>query len=578
MLWDGAFLSDEYAFSHLLSNPAPSLAAAEINRYLDTVATGQTPKDLSGVFGAARISDDGSFIIAPDPLSQYAFFQLDRGGHRIFSNSLHLIEKACHLLGLPMKRDFASNAFEAAFGMGGWVKTGLESVEKLPPGYAAICDGRQLDLKRFSSPWKQDTGDYLDHAQAAATGLMNRAKSLANTLPDKGIVLDLSGGKDTRVVLGSFLGASVKNFHVFPGGSHDGTDRHIAYQLINHLGLKRSTFPSNVGPDEVIDPISAAARAAYRSMGSSNLYHASLGTERINNMVQVRGGCAEGRTKSFLLTPSQRQQMKMLAYLDATEGNTGWISRIQKRVGNHFASFATCYIAQLMRRGCYAHGLFTPDFLQNAVSAFRYQIEWLLNEGIGETDLRDAHYIYDRGWRHAGFTVQVMNDCRPTFEPLNDVRLIAAQSKLSSGDRDQAKLSFDLLTRFDTPGLTELPFADTDWPNQLLSSAQKAVRADLANTSAQPIEPELILARRGKSNDINNIGRLAFMAAVQDHFLELASGIEASSEVWHMLNRESLLEAIRVGNFTEQKFAALGSRLYHGLVWVTGQEERTILE
>ncbi|MBO6504281.1 MAG: hypothetical protein JJ850_11705 [Kordiimonadaceae bacterium] len=578
VFWDGAFISDDGAHNHLLDNSSPTAAAVAISSYLDGVSAGETPIHLSGVFGAARIDEDGSFMLSPDPLSQYAFFRLERSGHTLISNSLHLIEKAAARLGFACERDFTSNAFEAAFGVGGWTKTGLAGVEKLPTGYAVVGDGKQARLKRFSMPWKNQYGTYEASMRAAASGLMKRANSLAQTLPDRGLAIDLSGGKDTRLVLGSFLGAKARNFHVFTGGPEGGPDRGVANRLINHFDLKRSGFLSNVGPGEIIDPIAATARAAFRSMGSSNLFHTGLGVERLSNVAQVRGGCAEARTKSFFPSTKPHQQKKMQSYHRSLAASEGWSLRLKQLLRAASTTFTAQFAAQLISRSRFTHQLFTDEFLHQAARAFEHQIDWLLAQDISEANVKDAYYLADRGWRHSGFTVQVINDSRPTFEPLNDVRLVSAQAALSVDDRDRARLTYDIMTQFGVPGLIEVPFAASDWPVELMSDPQKLVRAELSKMTAQPVNAEALTRPQGDIRGIHNLGRQAYMEAVQYHFLELAGDLERSSSVWSILDRDELLAAIQSGEFATTKFALVGSRLYYGLVWITGQEERTVLD
>ncbi len=578
LFWDGAFISDTHAFSHLLHEGQPNHVAAQIDRYLDGVAAGQAPDHFSGIFGAARVAKDGAFIIAPDPLSQYAFFRLERDGHTLISNSLHLIEKACTLLGIVCSRDFTSNAFEAAFGVGGWTKTGLEGVEKLPLGYGVICDGTRVTMRRFSRPWNGDSSYYEDKMQAAAVGLMKRAESLSNALAGKGLVLDLSGGKDTRVVLGSFIGAGAKNFQVFTGGPATGPDRAIAYRLINKLGLHRASFLSNVGPDEIIDPTNAMARAVYRSMGSSNLYHTALGTERLHGVAQVRGGCAEARTKSFFTNQEAKKRRRMLAYHQKVTGVSWWQQQWNRFVRFGKPGLPQEFAAQLLSRGKPSHRFFTEDFLIHAASAFSDQIIWLKEQGVGDCNLMDAHYIADRGWRHGGFTVQVMNDSGPTFEPLNDIRLVAAQNALQTQDKEQARLAFDLLRQFGETGLLEMPFAETNWPIQWLNNAQKERRAELGNVPSTPVDAEALTPRRGTIEGIHNLGRSPYMKHVQAHFLELAGDTDISSSVWQFLDRENLLQTVKSGGFAGDRYAIVGSRLYYGLIWMNKQEERAVLD
>lgn len=576
VLWDGAPIDTDTAFSPLL--PVPD-AARRMKQYLDAVVADTLQNAPSGVYGAAVIRADGTCVIATDPLSQYAFFYLSTGDIHLFSNSLHLIERACELLNIAVKRDFASNAFEAAFGAGGWSRTGLKGVQKIPPNhYMAYKDGTvqfaPLNTGVFCG--HHHARDYRDRTQGAATRLKNNAQALSAALPEQGLVLDLSGGKDTRLILGSFLASGAYPFHVFVGGAAGGADREAANRLTHHFNLDSVQYLSNLAPDEDISAVEAARRAAYRTMGTSNLYQTVIGRQQITGVAQVRGGTSEGRTRSFFTRPKPRKLRSIRRYRDRM-ANGGNDPSFLKRMAHRLVSTEAAdrqLAALLVSRYRQAHFLFTDAFLADAYHSITANIEWLQNHGVAMENLADTYYIFDRGWRHAGFPVQVMNDARPVFEPLNNSALLAAQFCLNEKDRQEARLAFDVFEAFGVRDLVEVPFESSDWPATYLPPERLARRAELLAAPVQQKPRRSLMGTSGRAKTIYGGGAAQYMQEVQPYMLNLVSGLPPTNQCWDYMRRDTVIEAIRQGAFATHSLGAIGARLLSAFIWISHEEVR----
>lgn len=581
LLWDGAPISDEGAFSPLFNS---AKANAPLERYLQTLESGKVSTQLSGIFGTARFSAGGDGLLAPDPLSQYAFFLAKVGGQTLVSNSLHLIERAGTLLGQPFRRAFASNAYEAAFGIGGWTHTGLEGVEKILPDHYLVFSNGTVTQRRFPSSLfasKFEPGTYTEKYTKAKQSLLQRMAGISRSFPDEGMVLDLSGGQDTRLLLGTLLANKSKNFHVFAGGGSDSRDRHVANMLINHFGLKSGAYLSNLGSEEALSAFESGARATYRSMGTSSLFHSTLGKQQLVDVAQVRGGSAEGRTKAFFRQTSWKKSTRQRRYVRQLRGSRpllGNFDDIFQRIVSGDKNRLQSLLALVMARGKRHHDLFTSEFLHEASLFIENNMEWMLNAGVHSANLADAFYMFDRGWRHCGLPSQIMNDARPTFEPLNDVQLASAQFSLEQADRDRARLSRDLMQSFDVDGLLEFPFADTNWPEAHFTDDQHKKRAALADVSSTPIPAEKLIAPTGKADGVHARGAKAYMQAVMPSMRAIASDLPTHHVCWDYLKRDHFLESLANGRLEQPQTAGTGARLFSSLLWITGQEERVAIE
>ncbi|NVJ99726.1 MAG: hypothetical protein HWE25_16365 [Alphaproteobacteria bacterium] len=578
VFWDGAAIDRDIAFSGI----DPVVDAPErVCRYLHGLLDGQAPNNLTGIFGGALIGADGSVVAAPDPVSQYALFYWQAGDRTIVANCLHLIEAVLRQEGNRASRDFASNAYEFAFGAGAWTRTGLAGVHKVPPHHFVLISGGKLQLNPMPGNLfaPVDQADYSSLLSAAAGRLKEAASALSARYPGKGLLLDLSGGKDTRLVLGSFLASGNRQFQVFLGGAPDGEDRKIATRLVRHFGLTQGEYLSNLG-GEKLSPIDTARRSAYRFEGTSSLFQAVPGRERLSGVAQVRGGSSEAKTRSFYRLDDAWRPRGLLGgaggFLSAlAKGKPLATERLLADVTGKLETPAQVLPFLLSARGGRVHRFMTRSFLKGAYDSFAGNMAELSALGIPDANLADAYYIHDRGWRHCGFATQVMNGFRPVFEPLNDPCLLAAQMSLGTVGRDNARVARDLFAAFDVPDLLEMPFEGADWPGEL-SGQLLARREELSRISSEPIEPDagLFPDGGGQADSIYSMGGEAYMKAVQPYMLALAGDLPISSSVWDYMQRDRLLEAIEEGTFAQPRFAHDGVRLLHALIWMQGDEAR----
>ena len=577
ILWDGAPIDQNIAFSSLM--PAPD-AAQRFAEYIEAVSSGRAQKRFAGVFGCAQISADGTCVITTDPLSQYSFFFLSHGNQHLFSNSLHLVEKACKLLNIPASRDFASSAYEAAFGVGGWTRTGLTGVNKIPPNHYMIYAHGKINFEQFKpSPFfaRPNSLQYKQKIHVAAESLKNRARALSQSLPEQGLVLDLSGGKDTRLILGAQMATENSNFHVFLGGSKEGADQKAASRLVEHYNLDSVSFLSTLGPDEEISAIEAARRAAYRFMGTSNHYQADLGNMRLTGVAQVRGGSSEARTRSFFQLPHGKRRRKVSSYSRHLRKNAspfGFLKDVFDFSTNSENHRKKSLVATLLARGRPKHHLFKNEFLQDAYQSIFENIEWLSDNNVAHENLADAYYIFDRGWRHCGFPVQVMNDSKTVFEPLNDIAVLEAHFALNEHERKSARVAYDLFESFKVNDLLELPFEGSLWPENRFSASQRLRRQELSRISTEKKPPRAIVAEAGRIENRQTLGAVNYMQAVQPYMLDVVSSLPTHHSCWDYLHRERFIRHISSCALATDNLAGFGIQLLHAFIWLANEECR----
>lgn len=577
VLWDGAPIVGEIAFSPLIP-----IADAEqkMRDYLAALKNGCEPNQYSGVFGCALVAANGDCTLACDPLSQYGIFYISNGHSFLFSNSLHLLERACTLLKVNVSRDFTSNAFEIAFGLGGWDRTGLSGVRKIPANHYVQHDRMGTRFVAFDGPLtssQHEKKPYQERLGDAVISMQRSARALSNALPDQGLVLDLSGGKDTRVVLGATLSEKVANFHVFMGGAPDGPDHTAASRVAHYYGLDSVFYPSNVAWGDDISAIDCARRAAYRFMGTANQYQSELGRDRLAAVARVRGGCSSSRIRSFFPAFSKKRRHKLLKRASQLS-DTSWMQKCWTQILSRVEGLpGQTMAAGVVVNGGKARSLFSTAFMEKAYSDIVQHAEWMLNAGVKKRDLSEAYYMFDRSWRHAGFATQVMNDGCTTFEPLNNIWLVKAHLGLSPEARQSMTVAYDLMNAFQIEGLLELPFANGTWPDQFFSGAEREKHEALKQAARATMPPRPITSRRGRAQSIHVCGGPNYMSLVQPYMLELVSSISQNHHCWDFLHRKELLDSLISGVFTAPNMVQTGVRLLHAFIWMMGEESRVPL-
>ncbi|PCI64737.1 MAG: hypothetical protein COB37_00125 [Kordiimonadales bacterium] len=578
VFWDGAVIDRDVAFSSLL--PVPG-AASRLEQYVRSIEKGDIPKNLVGVFGCAVFSEAGAFTIAPDPLSQYAFFCFKDSSRQYFTNCLQLLEKARAVEGRPLVRSFASSAFETVFGLGGLTRTGFSDVYKLLPNHFIRCRRGQVDFVPFPSSvffGGVSKADYSEKLKEAAEQQRTSARAMRASHADEDLVFDLSGGKDTRLLLGAQLATKAKAVQVFLGGPKGGLDQQAASRLVQHFGLDSVQYSSNVGGED-IGPVDVARRSAYRFQGTSNLHQTYPGSCQLNNVARVRGTSSEARTRSFFSHQRVMEQKSLLghfrAYLKGARKNPelAW-SKLKLGLQNSKRTPQYLLPAMLVSRGGRLHRFFHKSFLNDAYSSISDDVNWLSAQGVAPENLADTYYIFDRGWRICGFPAQVMNSYKTIYEPFNDLTLLEAQFALAADDRDNARVALDLFRDYAVVDLLEMPFDQGSWPGDHLSVGQAKQRAALTKISTEKTDPGPAANSSNVAHSVYYLGGPAYMKGTQRYMLEIASGLPQHHHCWDYLRRDEIITAIETGLFLTPKFSQDGLRLLHSFIWLAGDECR----
>jgi hypothetical protein len=214
--------------------------------YLDRA--GAWLEGLDGRYVAIRYDDStGLLELAPDALGAYPLYRGRAGGTEWISNNALLVRDAVGG-GEPSLSAIAAmlSGGRSFTGQSGW-----QGVERVPRGFrcelrasGADTETQQLPVQRLAAL----AGGGYDAARTAR--LLRAATAALADWPGRPVLLQLSGGRDSRLLLAAGAGAQGRPLTV---GDPDAPDVRVARELCDQLDLEHERLPEelhSVGLDD----------------------------------------------------------------------------------------------------------------------------------------------------------------------------------------------------------------------------------------------------------------------------------------------------------------------------------------
>lgn len=225
-------------------------------------------RKLGGVHVSLRITDDGDGWVSADPLGQRCLYVAERGDLLYVGSRAALVAAAADA-GRPV-RDAWGTAWLAFMGFRAGRQTGFEGVQHMPSNTA-------LALSRGTVRWDVEEAVVLpedheshrrpleEHAEAVLDELGTAMRAVLDR-STAGHVIQLSGGKDSRVMLAAALRAGVAHDFTFETiGPPKLDDVVLAKTLTERFGLRHdvrfiglaSTLPYDERARDFVDHTAA---------------------------------------------------------------------------------------------------------------------------------------------------------------------------------------------------------------------------------------------------------------------------------------------------------------------------------
>lgn len=258
------------------------------------------PTTVAGLWIGAAIADDGHGMIVNDPFATRPIHHA-RGAHRtVISSNPHLAAFAAAEEGRTPARDAPGVCAIAMTGQRFVRHSGYTGVEPFRPGhYIVLRPGTRPEIvERRAIWWPPDS--YFEAGRdelidLAADGV-SEAVGAARTFPARLLVADLTGGRDSRLVLAGALLAGITDDLVFKtAGPPTLPDVVVARELAARYGLRhvRSSGLRRIRQERGIPTTQRARSAAAGWREAARTYiDAAAATDNIMQ-VKVKESAAE---------------------------------------------------------------------------------------------------------------------------------------------------------------------------------------------------------------------------------------------------------------------------------------------
>jgi hypothetical protein len=392
---------------------------------------------FAGVYVATDLRRDGTGCIVTDPLGLGVVYSASHDDYVVFSTRAAVAAHLAHPTGAP-RRDALGVGWlvYAGYIVGG--RTSFADVRAIPQGASVtFAPGQGVTVvEPDAPPWRvpedlrgRDVGTVIRSARDDIAS----AVRVAATLPSRARIADLTGGKDSRLVLSVMLSEGVEgSFHFRTHGSEALPDAIIAASIAERFGLRHSV----VGAGKVIAGVPPPAPPLEFE---DNLRH------------QVW-------TTSAMLSTWDGVQRRALADDFTVGGLVGECLRTNYPGTSAIIDHAE--LADRFPRWFDAARMLTPD-------ARRYYHDHVTrsllgggSEGATPQDLADEFYIRNRLRRWFGTSQEVNRSNRVV--PLYSMAAIRGVFAIGSQRRHAEVLPFEVMRQCCEP-LAKMPFAKDPW-------------------------------------------------------------------------------------------------------------------
>ena len=381
---------------------------------------------LDGRWVALRYRGEGPLEAFCDRLGAYPLFEAATDGARYVSNNAELLRS----LHGGRRR---SEEVLASFLGGGWSLTGdplWSDVRRLRPATPAPPLGGGFDAER------------------AASGAVAAVRALAGW-PGRANVVPVTGGRDSRLVLGAALAAGI-DFETVTGGVPGQPDVDIGRALAEAAGVPHRLIEDDPHGSVASDWRRAAELLSLTAPGTASLadaagfpfgprpgplplWHSGQGGE----VARAYYGSGEGLDRDGLADRLLR------AFTGRRPGRAD-------PLGEHGRALVRAHIEQF--------------------------VDSRLEAGIDPADVPDLFYLERRMGTWAGPSHGAVEYVRDTTSPLWSERLLRDELGLPAGERALELFHLRVLERL-APQLVEIPFEDgRGWPSRESALGRRAQR------------------------------------------------------------------------------------------------------
>ena len=557
----------------------PTWAAQLADRF-DRVPLVASLETHQGVYTATSVSSNGTGCVTSDPLGFGALYWAESDDLVVVSNRSSLAARLVTPTGRCPTRDVEGAASVAYCTYAMSDRTGFAGVSTIPPGsYLALSPDAAPRIRTWSAtPW-MPTVDVDAHDRTALVAgvrdeLAASVRALA-TVPAATKMANLTGGRDTRLVLGLLLSEGLADqFTYNTFGSAALPDCVVATAIADRFGLDHRAASRSA--------VAGAARAATPGAASSRpAPRPATYADRLRHHVWLTSGMLS--TWDLRNLPQRPSSGMVLTGLFGETFRTIYHPKPRRRSWRAPLRKAPPLLAATMddlREQVYGTGhgfdaarIFKPEAREHFDAQVAKDLIASLPENGDPKDALDGFYLAGRLRRWFG--PQPDTDTHHRVYPLYSLGATRATFALGPDARWSEVLPFELM-RATCEELASMPFAQSAWPEELSAFVPDAQRFRAAPvTPATPLPPRQSLRARPE-HKMQTVNQEHQSRAGDDKVRVLREQLDLGADhaLFDLIDRPALLEAL-------DRFGELGvnaRRGVHGAVtaamWLGGAEAR----
>ena len=413
--------------------------AAQLAEYLDGAGLDRALEELYGSYTLVRLADDDTGYVAADPFGIGLLYRGDTPDVTVVSSRADVVAAAITRSG-PPARDLTTMGWLPFFGYPIGDGTGFEGVKALPQATYLALEPGGARTKTWRPRWwtftdQEQPPDVDDLAELVLEDVRNNLRSISRLSPSRPI-LNLSGGKDSRLILASAVSAGLHHDLSYTAfGLPANGDAILAHLLASRYGLDLTYTGTRTA--------SMSAETFERRLRAHVFQNSALfgvwdlqGANHATQVVRLTGALGELFRSHYAPNRTLSTEQEVTDFFV------------------HRVSFDPA-------------GLLKPDA---AISYRSLVLNWVneqLEAGVLPEDVPDLFYLQHRVHRWLGANYEVAS-LAPQALPLKSLLGLRAAFCLRHSTRRTGRLLFEAMRRAE-PELTKVPLEGKAWDPDVYS-------------------------------------------------------------------------------------------------------------
>ncbi|MBW7866385.1 MAG: hypothetical protein H3C30_18455 [Candidatus Hydrogenedentes bacterium] len=420
-----------------------ALNAKSISQWLKHGDVENFRDSCNGEYSVVHGASDGTMVAFSDRLCVENIYYTEQNGLHIVSNRLRLIKEVLGTVDVNTENMVWLGMVGYIIGEG----TSIKKVNRLPQGACIKIQGDTLSVQKralfmYDPEIRKQAVSHLDHL--LMQGIRECTRNVAVCLENvPGAPVPLSGGKDSRAVLGLILRAGgLEKITSFTNGFEEHPDVVVAKQIATYFGINHKINVTK-------PPTTLSSEDIFRKLAASVFQ-------------------TDGMLGGFDARGSHSAENKLVY--------AGHVGEVYRGYGRKDADLSSVRAAAQM---FHIIKLFDPANITNNECKHYFEkmleerVHFYLDEGGALEDIPELIYTVERipNWvgilrRHDGYSCRIIN-------PLNTETFIRLSFALGRHQRNIERIHFEIIKHCNN-WLVELPFANAKWDSRLGEYAESS--------------------------------------------------------------------------------------------------------